>query len=347
MTLTNQQLAAIFNDIANRLEIQGEVVFKTRAYRTVAENILSSPRPVADLWQENLLDEVPGVGKAIRDKIDELMRTGRLEFYEQLKQEVPDGVAAILQVPNMGPQRVKLVWEKLNVTSIAELEAAARAGKLRDLPKMGEKTEQKILAGIESLKRRATGRIRIGDALPMAQEIVARLREVKGVEKVAYAGSLRRARETIGDLDILAATTDPAAVMSAFRNLPLVEEVMLSGETKTSVRLANGMQADLRALEPSRWGTALQYFTGSQAHNIRLRELAQKQGFSLNEYALTPTLSPSPARRELRVRVRVRANSPSIRKRACTPGWACRISRRSCARTAARSRPRWQANCRS
>jgi DNA polymerase (family 10) len=288
MAFSNHQLAAIFSDIADRLEIQGENVFKVRAYRTAAQNLLALPRPVADIWKEGALDEIAGVGQAIHDKIDELMRTGKLGFYEKLKAQVPDGVAGMLQVPGLGPKRIKEIWEKLGVTSVEELELAAQAGKLRDLSKMGEKTEQKIIAGIASLRRRATGRQRMGDVLPVAQRLLDSLREVRGVQKIEYAGSLRRGRETIGDMDFVAATHEPAALMEAFRTLPLVAEVLLSGETKTSVILQNGMQVDLRTVEPARWGTALQYFTGSQAHNIRVREVAQKKGLSLNEYAFTP-----------------------------------------------------------
>jgi DNA polymerase (family X) len=291
MALTNQQLAAIFSDIADRLEIKGEVVFKIRAYRTASQNLLALPRPAADIWKEGTLDDVPGVGPAIRDKIDELMRTGKLGFHEKLKAEVPDGVAGMLQISGLGPKRVKEIWSTLGVTNVDELEAAARAGKLRDLSKMGEKSEQKILAGIESLKRRNTGRMRAGDVLPVAQRLLADLQGVPGVQKIAYAGSLRRGRETIGDLDFVAATDRPAELMEAFRKLPLVSEVIGSGETKTSVLLQNGMQVDLRAIEPARWGTALQYFTGSQAHNIKVREIAQKKGLSLNEYAFTPIAS--------------------------------------------------------
>jgi DNA polymerase (family 10) len=287
MALTNQQLAAIFSDIADRLEIQGESVFKIRAYRTAAQNILALPRPIADIWKEGGLDEVPGVGPAIHDKIDELMRTGQLAFHDKLKAEVPDGVAGMLQVSGLGPKRVNEIWRTLGVTNLEQLEAAARAGKLRDLSKMGEKTEQKILAGIESLKRRATGRLRISEVLPMTQHLLDSLRNTPGVQKIEYAGSLRRGRETIGDVDIVVATEQPATVMERFRTLPLVSEVIGSGETKTSVLLQNGLQVDLRTIEPARWGTALQYFTGSQAHNIRVREEAQKKKLSLNEYAIT------------------------------------------------------------
>ena len=291
MALSNQQLATIFNDIADRLEIQGDVegtsgVFKTRSYRTIAENLQALQRPVADIWQEGKLNEVPGVGKAIHDKIDELLRTGKLDFYERLRAEVPDGVVDMLQVSGLGPKRIKEIWSKLGVMSLSELEAAGRAGRLRHLPKMGEKTEQKILAGIESLNRRATGRMRAGDVLPIASQMRELLRAVPGVLKVEYAGSLRRGRETIGDLDFVAATTDPAAVMHVFRSQPDIEEVLGAGETKSSVRLSNGLQVDLRAIDPSVWGAAMQYFTGSQAHNIRVREIAQRQKLSLNEYGL-------------------------------------------------------------
>ncbi|MCS6774808.1 MAG: DNA polymerase/3'-5' exonuclease PolX [Anaerolineae bacterium] len=287
MPLSNQQLADLFNDIADRLEIQGEVVFKVRAYRTAAENIASHPRPLAELWAEGKLDEVSGVGKEIAKKIDELMRTGQLAFYERLRAEVPDGVAALLRVPGVGPKRAKEFWEKLGVDSIEALEAAARAGKLRALPRMGERAEQSILAGIDALKRRAVGRFRLGDVRPLAERLIAALRAVPSVYAVEAAGSLRRGKETIGDLDLLVATDDPAPVIRAFLEQPGVAQVLAAGETKASVRLENGLQVDIRALSPRVWGTALQYFTGSQQHNIRIREIAQRQGFSLNEYALT------------------------------------------------------------
>jgi DNA polymerase (family 10) len=285
---TNTQLAALFNDIAGREDILGENAFKIRAYRNVAEIIDNFPRPIRDVWQAGELDSVPGIGKEIAKKIDELMRTGKLDYFERLRAKVPDGVAALLDVPDLGPKRVKLIWETLGVTSLDALEAAAQAGKLRDLPKMGEKTEQRILAGIASLRRRATGRVRLGDALPVARAIVDALRDIPGVAKIEYAGSLRRGRETIGDVDIVVASTEPAAVMTAFRALPLVAEVLGAGPTKSSIRTTDNLQVDLRAVDPRHWGATLQYFTGSQAHNIRVRAIAQQLGYSLNEYGITP-----------------------------------------------------------
>jgi len=294
MSPSNKQLAEIFNDIADRLEIQGEIIFKVRAYRAAAENILNAARPIADLWQAGALVEVSGIGKEIAAKIDELMRTGRLAFHERLRSEVPDGVVAMLRVPGIGPKRAKEFWEKLGITDLAQLEAAARAGQLRQLPKMGEKAEQKILAGLESLKRRVTGRVRLGDALPIAQQIIERLTAVADVQRATCAGSLRRGKETIGDVDILIATTDPAPAMQAFLSVPEIAEVLAAGETKHSVRLNSGLQVDVRAIAPNVWGTALQYFTGSQLHNIKVREVAQKKGLSLNEYAVTRAGSDSP-----------------------------------------------------
>jgi DNA polymerase (family X) len=291
--LTNAQLAAIFGDIADRLDIQGkENVFVIRAYRAANENIANHPRPLADIYREGgtaALNEIKGIGKEIAKKIESLVTTGKLEFYERLKAEVPDGVAAMLQVPGVGPKRVKEFWEKLGVDSVEALLAAAQAGRLRDLPKMGEKAEQKIIAGVESLKRRATGRMRAGDVLPVAESIIAALRDLPGVKKIQYAGSLRRGRETIGDLDILVATAEPAPVMDAFRALPIAVEVINAGPTKSTIRTSAGLQVDLRAIEPAVWGTALQYFTGSQLHNVKVREHAQKMGLSLNEYAVTDT----------------------------------------------------------
>jgi DNA polymerase (family 10) len=289
--MNNQQLADVFSDIAARLDIEGEEnVFAIRAYQRAAESIAASPRALAEIYKESGLkglEAVSGIGKEIAKKIESFVTTGKLEFYEKLKTRVPDGVAAMLQVPSVGPKKVKQFWVELNVTSIAELEAAARAGKLRNLPKMGEKAEQKIIAGIESLKRRATGRMRIGDVLPLALEIKAALQKLTDVKKIEYAGSLRRMKETIGDVDFVVATNNPEPVMQAFRALPMVQEVLGAGGTKSSVRLNNGLQVDLRAVQPKHWGCAMQYFTGSQQHNIRVREIAQKLGYSLNEYSLT------------------------------------------------------------
>ena len=293
--LNNAQLAAIFNDIADRLNIEGkENVFAIRAYQRASEMIGGSARPVADIYAEEGLkglEAMSGIGKEIAKKIESLITTGKLDYYEKLKARVPDGVAAMLQIPSVGPKKVKQFWEELKLNNIDEVMAAAKAGKLRDLPKVGAKAEQKIIEGIESLKRRATGRMRIGDVLPIALDIKSRLALLLGVIKIEYTGSLRRMKETIGDVDFVVATQDGAPIMEAFRAMPEVEAILGAGDTKSSVRLNNGLQVDLRTVEPKHWGCAMQYFTGGLQHNIRIREIAQKKGYSLNEYALTPTPS--------------------------------------------------------
>jgi DNA polymerase (family 10) len=283
--MDNRQIAAIFARMADILDIQGENPHRIMAYRRAAENIAALSRPLEEIWRAGELDSIPGIGKTLAEKIDELMRTGRLEAYEKLRAQVPDGVVEMLQVPDVGPRKAALFWKELGITSIAELEGAARAGKLRSLPGMGVRSEEKVLAGIEALKRRS-GRIPLGTAWELARALLEPLRELPGVVQAAPAGSLRRMRETVGDLDLLVAAEDPEPVMARFRSLPQVAEVLLSGTTKTSIRTHDGYQADLRVLPPARWGTALQYFTGSQAHNIRLRGLAQDRGLSLSEYAI-------------------------------------------------------------
>lgn len=283
--MTNREIAEIFSSIGDIMDILGENRFKVLAYRRAAENIMSLGQDLRSFWRAGTLQEISGIGQAIAEKIDELFSTGRLEFYERLQEQVPAGVVSLLQIPDVGPKTVKLLWEELGVQSVTELEAAARAGRLRTLRGLGARSEAKILAGIEILNRRSD-RISLGTAWPVAAELLEGVRTTcSEVQEVAVAGSLRRMRATIGDIDLLAASEAPASVMRAFVALPAVAEVILSGPTKTSVRLHNGLQADLRVLEPDRWGTALQYFSGSQAHNVRLRELAVKQGLSLSEYS--------------------------------------------------------------
>lgn len=283
--MTNREIAEIFSSIGDIMDILGENRFKVLAYRRAAENIMSLGQDLRSFWRAGTLQEISGIGQAIAEKIDELFTTGRLEFYERLQEQVPAGVVSLLQVPDVGPKTVKLLWEELGVQSVTELEAAARAGRLRTLRGLGARSEAKILAGIEILNRRSD-RISLGTAWPVAAELLEGVRTTcSEVQEVAVAGSLRRMRATIGDIDLLAASEAPASVMRAFVALPAVAEVILSGPTKTSVRLHNGLQADLRVLEPDRWGTALQYFSGSQAHNVRLRELAVKRGLSLSEYS--------------------------------------------------------------
>ena len=282
--MTNREIAEFLKRIGDMLDILGENRFKVLAYRRAADNILNLGQDIHTYWQAGTLQEIPGVGQAIAEKIDELLTTGHLEFYERLQDQVPAGVVYLLEIPDVGPRTAKLLWEELGLQSVAEVEAAAGNGQLQGLPGLGAKSEAKILAGIEALHRRSD-RIPLGTAWPVALDLLEGLQAASPeILEATVAGSLRRMQSTIGDIDLLASSTVPESVMRAFADLPLVAEVVLGGQTKTTVRLHNGLQVDLRVLEPDHWGAALQYFTGSQAHNVRVREIAQNQNLSLSEY---------------------------------------------------------------
>jgi DNA polymerase (family 10) len=284
--LNNRQLADTFTLIANLCEIKGEVIYVVLAYRRAAESLTSLPREAGEYWKEGKLREIPGVGKAIAEKIDELLRTGKLEFLENLKKEVPPALADWLAVPSLGPKKIALIWKTLNITTLAQLETAAKKGKLRGLPGMGAKSEAAILEGIASLARRS-GRIPLGRAWPLAQEIIGQLKKVKGVVDAQPAGSLRRMRSTVGDLDILVAAKDSKPVMEAVVNLPGVSRVLGKGETKSSIEFTDGVRAQVWVHPPEKFGTALQYATGSKDHNVQLRQLALDKGLSLSEHSFT------------------------------------------------------------
>ncbi len=282
--MTNHELANTFRLIADLLDIQGEVIYVTLAYRKVADNLEALGRDVNEVWREGKLREIPGVGKAIADKIDELLRTGQLGFLDRLQSEVPASLAELLRVPDLGPKKINLFWRSLGVTTLAQLEAAARGGQLRSLSGMGAKSEAKILAGLESLNRRS-GRTPLGAALPAALEMLAALRQAPGVVDAALGGSLRRMKSTVGDLDLLVAAINSAAVMQAFVSQAGVARILGQGGTKASVEFVNGLRAQLWVHPPERFGTALQYATGSKEHNVRLRQLALDRGLSLSDQA--------------------------------------------------------------
>jgi DNA polymerase (family 10) len=296
--MNNQQVALVLNSLADMLEIQGEVIYKVLAYRRAAENIANLGRDINELQRAGQLRSIPGVGEAIAEKLDALLTTGTFDLLDRA--QVPAGVVELLRVQDVGPRKARLFWKELGVTSIAELETAAREGKLKSLPGMGAKSEAKILANVEAFKRRASQtRMPLGLAFPLSQAILRELIRVPNVLRATTAGSLRRMQETIGDLDFLVAAEEAAPVMDRFVALPMVAEIIARGPTKSSVRLQNGAQADLRVLDPKRWGTGLQYFTGSQAHNVHLREIAQKKGLSLNEYAITREKGGTPLHGEI------------------------------------------------
>jgi DNA polymerase (family 10) len=282
--MKNQEIAGIFNDIADLLEIKGENPFRIRAYRRAALNIEGLTKDVAGALKGELI-KIPGIGQDLAGKIEEYVRTGRLQFYEDLKKEVPEGLSLLLSVPSLGPKTAKLFFEKLKIKNLEDLERFAREHKLSGLPGIKEKTEENILKGIEMLKR-GMERQPLGKVLPVANDILKHLKSKAPVEKLSIAGSIRRWKDTIKDIDVLATSQDPKAVMNAFVHLPHVKDVLMHGPTKSSVIIHEGLQVDLRVVEEDCFGAALAYFTGSKAHNIRLREMAVKSGLKINEYGI-------------------------------------------------------------
>jgi len=286
--MRNREVVDIFSRVADMLAIRGDQIHRILAYRKAAESIDALGRDVNVIFAEGKLTDIPGIGDTLAAKIEEMLTTGKLEFYEKLAREIPPGLVDMLRVEGLGPKRVKQIYDNLKVTTLDELAAAAKDGKLRDLPGMGAKSEAKIVAGIEALARHGDARIPLGVAWPIAQAMLVELSAVPGVVRSAVGGSLRRMRDTIGDIDLLVAADSPDAVMDRFAALENVETVAGRGPTKTNVVLLNGLGVDLRVLPVDRWGTLLNYFTGSQAHNVKLREMALKRGLSLNEHAFTP-----------------------------------------------------------
>jgi DNA polymerase (family 10) len=284
--MNNKQIAKVFEDIADLLELKGENVFKIRAYQKVVRAIEQLPVELEQLVKEDRLKEVPGVGEAIAKKITELVNTGRLEYYEKLKAEFPEGISALLDIPGIGPKTAMLLSSDLGIRTVDELEKAILEGKVAQLPRLGEKTAENILRHIQAVRHKDQ-RIPIGEALAVVDDIFARLKEVPGVRNLIPAGSLRRFRETVGDIDLMGTADNAEEVIKAFTSLPMVKEVLASGTTKASVVVSGGLQVDLRIVEHDSFGSLLQYFTGSKQHNINLRERTRRQGLSLSEYGIT------------------------------------------------------------
>ncbi|MEA2652406.1 MAG: polymerase, partial [Chloroflexota bacterium] len=280
--ISNAELARIFNEIGDMLEILGEVVYKAVAYRRVADAVERYPDDVAALFQRGEPPKIPGAGEALTAKLAELAETGRLEYHERLRAQVPDGVLEILGVPGVGPRTVRLLHETLGIASLDALRAAAETGGLRHVKGLSERTEQNILEGIERMGRRST-RLLIHDADALIADLVGRLRDVRGVRRIEPAGSLRRRQPTIGDLDLLAAVDDPQALISALDELPEVDRILSAGTDKSSIVLRDGPQVDLMVCPPAAWGTHLVHFTGNKDHNIALRGMALDRGWSLSE----------------------------------------------------------------
>jgi len=290
--LTNRQVADLLAGVGARLQILDANRFRILAFQNAAESIRTLVQDINAIDAAGELKNIPGIGKGIGDAIHHLLAHGSDPEFEALFAQVPQGVVDMMQVPDMGPKKAKRLWEELGIDSIDALRVAAEQGHLRDLKGFGIKSEEKILRGIELLSRRVDERTSIGVARPLALGIIAALQAAlpEGtIERIEVAGSLRRWKETIGDVDILCVSNRPAVVMEAFRSLPEVAHIAGAGETKSSVVLGNGLQVDLRVVDIKHWGAALQYFTGSKEHNVAVRELALKQGWSLNEYGLTAT----------------------------------------------------------
>lgn len=286
MAVTNDQIAEKLEQIALLLEVEDANVFRIRSYERAAEAIRGLGEELAEVRQRGEgLQAIPGIGEAIAEKIEELLDTGELEYLQELLDRYPPGFLELLKIPGFGPKRAALVFHELGVGSVSELEEACVRGQVRELKGMGSKSEQKLLHGIESYWR-GRERALLGAMLPEAEAMVEFLQGLPEVIDADYAGSVRRGRETIGDLDLLATSETPAAVCRAFAEAGILAEVELAGDTKVSGELPEGRRVDLRVVEPESYGAALVYFTGSQQHNIRLRERGQDRSLKVNEYGV-------------------------------------------------------------
>jgi DNA polymerase (family 10) len=284
LTVDNNAIADVLDEIGDLIELKGENVFRAVTYRQVARSIRDLREPVATLLEQGRLGEIPKTGPSVTEAITQLVTTGESKRHTELKAAVPAGLITLLRVNGVGPATARVINKELGITTIDELEEAAKAGKLRQLPKIQARTEENILKSIASLKQR-TGRSLVHHARDAAQEMIATLRE-RGVTDISIAGSSRRYRDTIGDIDLLVPAADAAPVMKAFTTAPEVERILASGDTKSSVIVARGLQIDLRVVPPDSIGAALLYFTGSKEHNVRLRGHALKRKLLLNEYGL-------------------------------------------------------------
>jgi DNA polymerase (family 10) len=285
--LRNSEIARVLDDIASLLDLKGENPFRVRAYRQAASLIASLPEPIHDIAADEAraLTDLPGIGKDLAAKITELLETGRLEYFDALAREVPPTLIEVMKLEGIGPKKAAALWRELGVETVDDLEAAVESGRVEALGGFGRKTAEKILGSIESHRRRV-GRFLLSEAAEYVEDLLTWLRGAEGVVAIAPTGSYRRRRESVGDIDILAATEEGGAVMDRLAAHDSVLETIARGPTKMSVRLRNGLQVDLRTLPPGSFGAGLQYFTGSQAHNIALRTIAKRKGLKVSEYGV-------------------------------------------------------------
>lgn len=285
ISMNNQNVAEVLYEIADLLDIKGEIFFKTRAYRMAAQKIEVLDEDINDLVKEERLTDIDGIGKAISKKITELVKTGKLEYYEDLKKEIPKGLLDMLSISGLGPRKVSALYKKLGTENIEQLKSAIKKEKVRNLEGFGEITEKNILRGIK-MREKTSGRVLLDIASNDGNKYINYLKTCKNINRLNIAGSLRRRKETIGDLDILASSKKPDDVMDFFVEYTDVKRVLLKGSTKTSVLLNDDVQVDLRVVSDESFGSALQYFTGSKEHNVKMRSIAIKKGYKLNEYGL-------------------------------------------------------------
>jgi len=283
--MKHKELADLFEKMADILEFKSENPFKISAYRKASRILRDLTQDIEEISGRGELKKIPGIGEGMAQKIEEYLKTGKVSKFEGVRKEVPDELIAIMGIPGMGPKTLALIHKERGVGNLSQLEKAVEDGSLIGLPGMGEKKVENIRRGIQLLQQ-SKGRMNLGMAFPVAKRIVETLRERTGSEKIEWAGSLRRMRENIGDIDILATGPDHEKIVHAFTHLPEVREVLASGETKASVIVEGGLQIDLRVVEEDSYGAALQYFTGSKGHNIHLRGIARARGIKINEYGV-------------------------------------------------------------
>ena len=294
MAISRDEIAAVLDEIALLMEIKGENPFKTRAYRNGAEIVRNFQGEIVAMAAADNLEGIAGIGKALQEKLHELASTGKLEFHQNLRAEFPPGLFDLFGIQGLGPKKVRALYDKLKVDSIEALKKACEDGSAASLPGFGKKSIEKLLESI-ALKEQFADFFRLGDVAPIAEHMLDILREHPDALRVAAAGSYRRSKEVLHDLDFLVATAEPASLTSFFASLPEVHSVIAQGDTKASIRLENGLQCDLRAVSNEQFPFALQYFSGSKEHNVALRSRALKHGWSLNEYGFTPKDKSTPA----------------------------------------------------
>jgi len=283
--MKNLELAQIFYEMADIYEMKG-VLWKPRAYRTVARAIETMTTPVETFYKKKALREIPGVGEGIEEKIIEFLKTGKIKEHRKLVKSVPKHMLVLLHIPGMGPKKAQKLYKKLRISSVQQLEQACKRHKIAKIQGFGAKSEQDILEGIKLMRGGFGGRIPLRQAEMIGNKIVSRLKKARHVLKVSAAGSLRRKKARIRDIDIIVSTKTPSKVIETYTKMPNVKRVLAKGARKATVVLKSGVQSDIRVFPPEQWGSGLLYFTGSKAFNIEMRKKAIKKGYKLNEYGL-------------------------------------------------------------